>query len=57
MHKPVDMVGIVPAAAQLPAPVPVAHAAAVTLPLDVLPADVALQLPRVDRSTRPKSGP
>ena len=52
MHKPVDMVGIVPAAVQPPVPVLVAPAAAVTLQLDVV-----LQLPRAARNTRPKSGP
>ena len=53
MHKRVDMVGIVPAAAQLLVQALVAHAAAVTLQLE----DVLLQLPRAARSTRPKSGP
>ena len=52
MHKRVDMVGIVPAAAQLLVQALVAHAAAATLQLDV-----ALRLPRAARNTRPKSGP
>ena len=52
MHKRVDMVGIVPAAAQLLVQALVAPAAAVTLQLDVV-----LQLPRAARNTRPKSGP